>query len=98
MSPDKNSFSELPRQLETARLSLRCPQAGDGMEFNAAVIETLPELQPWFEWAMEIPTVEDSEAYMQYVAGRVAVQKELTWLLFLKEKPPLIGVVTYGAR
>jgi RimJ/RimL family protein N-acetyltransferase len=95
MSPDKNLFPKLPRHLETVRLSLRCPQVGDGAEFNAAVIESLSELQPWFEWAMETPTVEASEAYMQYVAGRVAAQEELTWLLFLKEKPALIGVVSF---
>ena len=95
MSTDKNSFPELPRHLETTRLILRCPQAGDGMEFNAAVIESLSELQLWFGWAMETPTVEDSEAYMQYVTGRVAAEEELTWLLFLKEKPTLIGVVSF---
>src|SRR5262245_49334265 len=95
MSLDKNTFPELPHYLETARLILRCPQAGDGAEFNAAVVESLPQLQPWFEWAMQIPTVEDSEAYIQYVVGRIAAQKELTWLLFLKEKPILIGVVSF---
>jgi RimJ/RimL family protein N-acetyltransferase len=94
MNVPGNSFTELPHQLETARLILRCPQVGDGPEFNAAVRESLAQLQPWFEWAMEIPTIEDSEAFMQYAAARFATWEELAWLLFLKEQPTLIGVVS----
>jgi RimJ/RimL family protein N-acetyltransferase len=95
MSVDKVSFPEVPHRLETARLILRCPQVGDGPEFNVAVLESLPQLQPWFEWAMEVPTVEDSTSFMQYAADRFVARKELTWLLFLKGEPILIGLVSF---
>jgi RimJ/RimL family protein N-acetyltransferase len=88
-------FLKLPHRLETARLDLRWPQVGDGPEFNAALLESLAELRLWFSWAMEMQTVEESEDFMQYAADGFAAGEELTWLLFLRQKPTLIGLISF---
>jgi RimJ/RimL family protein N-acetyltransferase len=95
LEQQQDLFLKLPRRLETARLELRWPQPGDGPEFNAALLESLAELRLWFGWAVEAQTVEESEDFMQYAADRFAAGEELTWLLFLKKKPTLIGLISF---
>mgnify|MGYP000900625190 CR=1 FL=1 len=52
---------DFPSSFETARLTIRSPQPGDGAELNAAVIDSLNELRPWMPWAQQAPTLEESE-------------------------------------
>ena len=51
-----------PEMIETERLILRSPRAGDGAEINAAVREMYEELHLWMPWANHVPTVEETEA------------------------------------
>lgn len=53
---------QFPEQIETERLIIRCPRAGDGAEVNAAIRETFADLNYWVEWASYIPEVEETEA------------------------------------
>jgi hypothetical protein len=37
----------VPAEIETPRLLLRCPRAGDGVVVHEAVVESLQELRAW---------------------------------------------------
>lgn len=82
---------EIPTSFETARLTIRCPQPGDGAEMNAAVLESLNELRPWLPWAETAPTVEESEANVRRGYARYLLREDLWLLLFLKGGHTLVG-------
>jgi RimJ/RimL family protein N-acetyltransferase len=82
---------EIPTSFETARLSIRCPQPGDGAEMNAAVLESLDELRPWMPWAETAPTVEESEVNVRRGQARYLLREDLWMLLFLKDAHTLVG-------
>ena len=63
-----------PEQIETTRLLICAPRAGDGAEVNAAVRETYTDLHEWMEWASYLPEVEEAEqrclnARAKFLAG-----------------------------
>lgn len=82
---------DFPSSLETERLTIRCPQPGDGPELNAAVIESWDELRLWMPWAVEVPTVEQNEAGMRRAQVRFLAREDLWLLLFLRGTQTLVG-------
>jgi len=52
----------IPQAFQSERLLLRCPLPGDGAAVNAGILESLPELRPWMEWAQDPQPVEETEA------------------------------------
>ncbi|MCX6046811.1 MAG: GNAT family protein [Chloroflexi bacterium] len=88
MDPILRNF---PSSFETERLTIRCPQPGDGAELNAAVLESLAELRPWMAWAKTAPTLEESEIHVRKALARFLLREELWLLLFLKGTHTLVG-------
>jgi RimJ/RimL family protein N-acetyltransferase len=88
---------EVPDRLETERLVLRCPRAGDGPALNAAVCSSLDTLRPWVPWAREAPSVEASEAYCRRMHAQFILREDLVLLIFEKgsEGPrgPVLGAL-----
>ena len=90
---------ELPAWLDTARLRLRPPQAGDGAMVCAAVKESLPELRRFLAslpWVASDPTPESSEAWCRNAMANVIARKDMPFLLLDKsslDTPALVGVV-----
>jgi len=82
---------DFPDRFDTERLTIRCPQPGDGAEVNAAVIESLNELRPWMAWAQTAPTVAESEADVRKAHTRFLLRESLRLLLFLKGTHTLVG-------
>jgi RimJ/RimL family protein N-acetyltransferase len=83
---------DFPASFDTARLTIRSPQPGDGPEVNAAVRETLAELQPWMPWAAgDPPTVEESEARLREGHAKFLSREDMWLLLFLKGTNTLVG-------
>lgn len=85
---------ELPTQLDTERLTLRCPCAGDGAALNAAIVDTLDDLRAFpasMPWAMTTPAEDDTEAYCRSMWASHLLRKELTMLLICKETQQVIG-------
>ena len=62
---------DVPERIETERLVLRVPRAGDGPVVNAAVCASLDELAPWLPWAGTVPSVDESEAHCRRQQARV---------------------------
>ena len=75
---------EIPDSFETERLLIRAPRAGDGAELNAAVHESLAELRPWMPWAVNAPTVEESESHTRKCAAKFMLREDLHWRGYLK--------------
>lgn len=82
---------DIPDSFESERLVLRAPRPGDGEALNAAVIESLAELRPWMPWAMQAPTLADSEEYVRRSAVKYAAREDLPLLLWCKATGALVG-------
>lgn len=87
---------EVPREIETPRLLLRAPQAGDGLMLNRAVCDTLDELKPWAAWAQKAPTPEESESVCRRMHADFVLRTALDYFIVLKDgsdtAPRLLGV------
>jgi ribosomal-protein-serine acetyltransferase len=84
-------LQSVPEVVETERLTLRCPRAGDGVEVNAAVCESLAELRPWMSWVTDPMPVEVTEANLRQAASDFILRKSMRYLVFLKGTGMLVG-------
>ena len=78
---------DLPTSIDTERLRLRPPQAGDGPLLFAAITESLPELRRFLAslpWVAVEQTVESSELYCRNAQANFIARKDLPFLLFEK--------------
>lgn len=81
-------------QLETERLILRCPRAGDGEAVHAAVVESLVDLRRWpssLPWAMFEPSVAASETFCRESQASFIKRSSLVYLLFAKDGGGYVG-------
>lgn len=81
----------LPEQIESDRLIIRVAKPGDGPMFNAAIVESLPELSPWLGWVSPAPTVEQSESSCRRAFARFLLNEDLMALFILKQGGELVG-------
>ena len=74
---------DIPMPIETPRLLLRPPQAGDGADLNAAILESFEELQTWMPW-MEgnPPPVEKSEENVRRAYAQWILREDLRLSIF----------------
>ncbi len=88
---DEPILVDVPEQIDTDRLFIRPPRAGDGAAINVAIRESFDELKPWMPWAQEIPSIEQSEVFARESAARFARRVDLPLLLFDRSNDQLIG-------
>lgn len=85
---------DVPEQMETDRLLIRCPRPGDGNAVHAAVVESLAALREFpasLPWAMAEPSPQASEQYCRESQANYQLRTSMAMLLFLKESGTLIG-------
>ena len=85
---------DLPTSVETERLILRPPQAGDGAVLHAAVADSLVELRRFLAslpWVAVEPSVESSELYCRNAQANFISRKDLPFLVFEKSSGQLLG-------
>ncbi|MFB9326505.1 GNAT family N-acetyltransferase [Paenibacillus aurantiacus] len=82
---------EVPEQFESSRLLIRAPRWGDGAMINEAIAESMPELSAWMPWAVELPTVEQSEITIREGRARYLDRSDLWLMLIEKESGRLVG-------
>jgi len=75
---------EVPERIETERLVLRTPRAGDGAVVNAAVQASHAELAPWLPWAVTLPSVDESEAHCRRTHAKFLLRDDLTMFVFAR--------------
>lgn len=87
---------DLPMAVDTDRLLLRAPRAGDGAALLEAVSESLPELREFLAslpWVAAEQTAEASELYCRTAQANFIARKDLPFLVFEKVSGQLLGSV-----
>ncbi len=87
---------DIPERIETERLVLRPPRAGDGARLNAAVLASLDELIPWMPWAAKAPTREESELIARKAHAQFEARSDLVYSMFRKEADGREGEIVGG--
>ncbi len=85
---------DLPAALQSERLELRPPRAGDGPMLCAAVTESLVELRRFVAsvpWAAAEPSVEASETYCRQAQANFLTRSDLPFLLIERATGELVG-------
>jgi RimJ/RimL family protein N-acetyltransferase len=75
---------DVPERIETERLVLRAPRAGDGALVNDAIRVSHAELAPWLPWAGTMPSVDESEAHCRRQQARFILREDFVLLIFLR--------------
>jgi RimJ/RimL family protein N-acetyltransferase len=75
---------EVAERLETERLVLRVPRAGDGALVNAAVHASHAELAAWMPWAVVLPSVDESEVHCRRQHAKFLLREDLSMLVFAR--------------
>lgn len=92
MEPPHILNLNFPATLETERLTIRKPQPGDGAAFNAAILESLEDLQEWLGIYKEgPPTIEESEALVRQKHAEFLLRQDLMLLCFLKGTDTMVA-------
>ena len=67
---------DVPSRIETKRLVLRVPRAGDGRLVNDAIGASHAELAPWMPWAGSMPSIDESEAHCRRQQARFLLRED----------------------
>lgn len=81
----------LPVRIITKRLILRPPMPGDGAELNAAILNSFDKLHVWMPWAMNKPTVEESEENARRAYAQWILREDLRFSIFQHNSNTLVG-------
>jgi ribosomal-protein-serine acetyltransferase len=82
---------DIPESMESERLHIRPPRAGDGPAVYEAIAESLEELRPWMPWAQGEQTPETAEAYAREAQASFAMRRDLPLALFLRDGGAYVG-------
>lgn len=85
---------DLPASLDTPRLLLRVPRAGDGAQLHEAVRESLPALRRFLAsvpWVAGEQSPAASEAYCRTAAANFLARADLPFLIFERAGGALVG-------
>jgi RimJ/RimL family protein N-acetyltransferase len=82
---------DLPEALETERLILRPPRAGDGPAVNEAILETWDALHRWMPWAAERPSVDETEGHMRRGQASFIARTSLPMLMLERDSQAFVG-------
>lgn len=85
---------DLPDAVETPRLLLRPPAAGDGLVLHDAIVESLPELRRFLAslpWVAAEQTLASAEVYCRTAQADFLARRDLPFLMFDKASGQLVG-------
>jgi ribosomal-protein-serine acetyltransferase len=85
---------EIPEQIITERLQLRCPRVGDGATMIDAVRASLPELKRWLAWATDDYDVNSAEDWCRRVAAKFLLREEAPYLLLDRTTSHYLGGIS----
>jgi len=93
-TPQNPLLIEVPERFETQRLTIRCPQRGDGEAVLAAITDSLAELRAFpasMAWAMQAPSATLSESYCREAHSRFLARTDLPFLAFHRDTGELVA-------
>jgi RimJ/RimL family protein N-acetyltransferase len=85
---------DLPDSMQTERLALRMPQAGDGPQLLPALAESLPQLRRFLAslpWVAADPTPDSAERWCRNAQANFLARKDLPFLIFERASGELLG-------
>jgi len=85
---------DLPPRIDTERLLMRPPQAGDGAQFFEALSESLVEMREFLAvlpWIAAEPSLEASELYCRNGQANFVSRKDLPFFMFERATGQLVG-------
>ena len=85
---------DVPELMESARLRIRPPRAGDGQMIFEAIAESIAGLRRFpasMPWALAEPSVVNAEKYCRDAYADFLARRDLPLLLLLKEREILVG-------
>ncbi len=85
---------DLPDQIETERLLLRPPRAGDGVALHGALVESLTELRRFLAslpWVACEQTLASAETYCRKSQANFLLRTDFPFLIFERESGLLAG-------
>ena len=91
---DRPVLRDVPLELHTERLLIRCPRPGDGPLVYASVSESLSALREFpvsLPWAMEQPSVDASERFCREGQANFLRRADMPMLLFLRSSGAHVG-------
>lgn len=85
--------------IETSRLKIRPPMAGDAKPINDAINRSLPELQRWMPWAFD-PRLETTEEFVRkgIESWESENQSDFPMVVVLKDSDTIISASGYNDR
>ncbi|WP_214753431.1 GNAT family N-acetyltransferase [Exiguobacterium sp. s16] len=87
--------TDTPLQIETGRLYLRAPRAGeDARIVNEAIRESHDELKRWLPFAQEVPTLSETEENLKRAQELYVTGESFRYLIFLRETGTFVGTVS----
>lgn len=81
---------DIPEMIESERLILRCPRAGDGRTLFDSAEESRNELNPWMPWSIQ-QTLDDAEKYARRAHAEFILRESLAYSIFRKEDGAHVG-------
>lgn len=91
---------DLPTRIDTERLLMRPPQAGDGPRFFEALSESLVEMRQFLAalpWIAAEPSPDAAELYCRNGQANFVARKDLPFFLFERTTGQLVGATAVWA-
>lgn len=85
---------DLPATIETERLVLRPPRAGDGAMLHAAIAESLAELRRYLAslpWVAGEQTIDSAEAWCRNAEANFLARRDLPFLVLERTSGEVVG-------
>lgn len=79
--------------LETERIILRPVSVSAAQEMNAAIVASMPELQPWLPWARNTPSLEATREFCERSEQQIESGSDFPLLMRSRSTDELLGSV-----
>ena len=82
---------DFPQEFETERLLIRCPLPGDGAMVNEAIVESHEELKEWMPFAVNLPSIEETEENVRRAHAKFLLREDLRLHMIQKSSGRFVG-------
>ncbi|NMP22821.1 GNAT family N-acetyltransferase [Sulfobacillus harzensis] len=82
---------DFPQEFETERLLIRCPLPGDGAMVNEAIVESHEELKEWMPFAVNLPSIEETEENVRRAHAKFLLREDLRLHMIRKSSGRFVG-------
>lgn len=74
-----SKYREVPDEIRSERLTIRCPRVEDVKDIYRSVTESLPELRPWMPWAHTDYSLEECEINTRQAIAKFTTRQDLRY-------------------